>query len=83
MLDRGNGGAFAADAGGETGVADRMGIRAQFDRRGQVHPAEHDAGIDRRGAQFEIDLEAGMKTDAGGADDGAKGALPDHGWNDS
>jgi hypothetical protein len=78
VFDRRNGRAAARQAGGQTRIADGAGIGAYFDRRREVGAAKDDAAVCRRRAQFQIDLQPGVQTDPGCADDGAYGSLPDH-----
>ena len=78
VLDRRYAHAVAFEARRQSGVADMIGIGLDIDRLRQIDAPKHDAGIGRGRTQRQIDLFAGMQSDAGGADDVFERALLDH-----
>jgi hypothetical protein len=62
----------------QRGFTDVAGECRNADDRVQVNTREHDAGIDGRRTQRQINLLAGVQANAGGADDVLQCALFDH-----
>jgi hypothetical protein len=66
------------DGRGQPGVGDRLCANGNVHRLGQVHPAEHDAGIRLRRPQGQLDPLAAVQAYPDGTGQGLEGALLEH-----
>ncbi len=78
VLDGGDSYLALNQRAGHFGGADNLGLRTDFHLGGQVHAAEHDAGIRPRRQQGHEYFLTGMQSDAGDTDRLAQRALFQH-----
>ena len=78
MLDRRNADLALDQRGGQLGIAHIPWAGLDLNRFGQINSSEHNACIGRRRAQGNIDLIAGVQTDARCPNGVFQGSLPNH-----
>ena len=78
MLDRRNADLALDQRGGQLGIAHIPWAGLDLNRFGQINSSEHNACIGRRRAQGNLDLIAGVQTDARCPNGVFQGSLPNH-----
>lgn len=78
VLDRQHARIALGQGGCQPRIGDRRSVHRNVHRVGQIHPPEHDARVDRRGAQRQLHPLAAVQAHAHCAGHGLEGALFQH-----